>query len=243
MTELTGLKTILMFNRLPEAALAEVAAALKSRTLAAGEVLFAMGDPGDELFIVKTGRVAIYAPDPDKPGDERPIRIFEAGEALGEMALIDNQPRSLSARALEPAEVLILTGDDFRRLLRTYPDMALAVMAGLNDRIRYTTDFLSEVRGWIQRVAAGQYDRSFAASKDYQDSSIESLAAEFAQMAAQVQQREEELRKEVLELRIEINEAKRQKQLEEITETDYFQTLQSKAKTLRQREKNRQVSE
>ncbi len=235
MTETTGLKTILMFSRLPEAALDEVAAALKPRALASGDVLFTMGDPGDELFIVKVGRIAIYAPDPAKPGDERPIRIFEAGEALGEMALIDNQPRSLSARAVDAAEVHVLTGDDFRRLLRAYPDMALAVMAGLSDRIRYTTDFLAEVRRWIQRVAAGQYDRSFAAGQGYQDHSLQSLAADFAQMAAQVQQREEELRREVQELRIEINEAKRQKQLEEITETDYFQTLQSKASSLRRR--------
>lgn len=235
MTEIAGLKSILMFNRLPGAALTEVAATLKSRVLAAGEILFMMGDPGNDLFIVNTGRIAIYTPNPEKPGDEHPIRIFEAGEALGEMAIIDNQPRSLSARALETTEVRVLTGDEFRRLLRDYPDMALAVMGGLNDRIRYTTDFLSEVREWIQRVAVGQYDRSFTASKDYQDHSIENLAAEFAQMAAQVQQREEELRREVQELRIEINEAKRQKQLEEITETDYFQTLQSKAKTLRRR--------
>ncbi len=235
MTEITGLKTIVLFNRLPEAALNEVAAALKPRTLAAGDVLFTMGDPGDELFIVKAGRIAIYTPDPAKPGDERPIRIFEAGEALGEMALIDNQPRSLSARAVDTAEVHVLTGDDFRRLLRVYPDMALAVMASLSDRIRYTTDFLSEVRGWIQRVAAGRYDRSFAADQGYQDHSLQSLAADFAQMAAQVQQREEELRREVQELRIEINEAKRRKQLEEITETDYFQQLQSKASSLRRR--------
>ena len=54
-------------------------------------------------------------------------------------------------------------------------------------------------------------------------------------MAAQVQQREEDLRREVEELRIEINETKRQKQLEEITETDYFQTLQNQAKKLRER--------
>ena len=235
MTEITGLKTILLFNRLPETALNEVAAALKSRTLADGEVLFTMGDPGDELFIVNAGRIAIYTPNPQKPGDEHPIRIFEAGEALGEMALIDNQPRSLSARALEPAEVLILTGDDFRRLLRAYPDMALAVMAGLNDRIRYTTDFLSEVREWIQRVAAGQYDRRFAASKDYQDHSIESLAAEFAQMAAQVHQREEELRKEVMELRIEIDEVKRRRQTEEITETEDFKELLKQARSRRKR--------
>jgi CRP-like cAMP-binding protein len=235
MTEIAQLKNILLFNRLPETALNDIAAALKPRALAAGEILFAMGDLGNELYIVHAGRVAIFTPNTAKPGEEHPIRIFEAGEALGEMAIIDNQPRSLSARALEASKVLVLTGDDFRRLLRDYPDMALAVMAGLNDRIRYTTEFLSEVREWIQRVAAGQYNRTFAASKDYQDRSVTALAAEFAQMAAQVQQREDDLRREVQELRIEINEVKRQKQLEEITETDYFQTLQNQARKLRER--------
>ncbi|HOU14134.1 MAG TPA: cyclic nucleotide-binding domain-containing protein [Anaerolineae bacterium] len=235
MTDIAQLKNILLFNRLPESALHDLAAALKLRALVAGEILFAMGDPGDALYIVNTGRVAIYTPDTARPGTEHPIRIFESGEALGEMAIIDDQPRSLSARALEASEVLVLTGDDFRRLLHAYPDMALAVMAGLNDRIRYTTEFLSEVREWIQRVAAGQYDRTFAASKDYQDRSVTALAAEFAQMAAQVQQREADLRREVQELRIEINEVKRQKQLEEITETDYFQTLQNQARKLRER--------
>ncbi len=235
MTDVAQLKNILLFNRLPESALNDIAAACRLRALAAGEILFAMGDPGDELYIVQQGRVAIYTPDAAKPGAEHPIRIFEADEALGEMAIIDKQPRSLSARALEASAVLVLTGDDFRRLLLAYPDMALGVMAGLNDRIRYTTEFLSEVRDWIQRVAAGQYDRTFAASKDYQDRSVTALAAEFAQMAAQVQQREEDLRREVQELRIEINETKRQKQLEEITETDYFQTLQNQAKKLRER--------
>ncbi len=235
MTEIAMLKNIPLFSRLPEAALSDIAAVLRSRTLSPGEVLFALGDPGDELYIVRTGRVAIYTPDAARPGSERPIRIFEANEALGEMAIIDNQPRSLSARALEAGEVLVLTSDDFRRLLLTYPDMALAVMAGLNDRIRYTTEFLAEVREWIQRVAAGQYERTFTASKDYQDRSIEALAAEFAQMAAQVQQREEDLRREVQELRIEINEVKRQKQLEEITETEYFQSLQTRISSLRKR--------
>jgi len=235
MMEIAQLKHILLFNRLPDDALNDIAAVLKPRALTAGEVLFARGDPGDEMYIVRSGRIAIFTPDAAKPGEEHPIRILEANEALGEMAIIDNQPRSLSARALEAGEVLVLTGDDFRQLLRTYPDMALAVMAGLNDRIRYTTEFLSEVREWIRRVAVGQYDRTFAAIKDYQDRSIETLAAEFAQMAAQVQQREEDLRRQVEELRIEINEAKRQKQLEEITETDYFQTLQNKASLLRRR--------
>ncbi len=222
-----------LFNRLSERALGEVQAALKPRQLDSGELLFNQGDSGDELFIVQEGGIAIYVPSKDNPGAERPIRIFGPGEALGEMALIDNRPRSVSARAIDASAVLVLTGDDFRRLLRQYPDMAITVMGGLSDRIRYTTDFLSEVQDWVKRVAEGKYDRTFKPNTNYQDRSIAALAADFAQMAAQVQKREEELRKEIMQLRIEIDETKRQKQVSEIVETDFFQDLQSKARSMR----------
>jgi CRP-like cAMP-binding protein len=235
MTESNPLKNVPIFSRLSDEALAEVAGALDTRQLKAGEVMFNLGDPGDELFVVQEGRVAIYVPSEDKPGQELPIRIFEAQEALGEMALIDNRPRSLSARALDPTQVLVLTGDDFRRLLREQPDMAFAVMGGLNDRIRYTTEFLSEVQEWVRRVAEGKYDRKFEPSTDYQDRSITALAADFAQMAAQVQKREEELRKEVMRLRIEIDQAKKERHVGEIVESEYFQKLKSQAQDLRKK--------
>jgi CRP-like cAMP-binding protein len=233
MLEAIGLERIQMFSRLSEEALQEVASALVSRSLDAGEIMFNLGDPGDEMYIVQEGRVAIYMPSEEKPGEEQPVRIFMSQEALGEMALIDGQPRSLSARALEPSRVLVLTGDDFRRLLRQFPDMALGVMSGLNDRIRYTTQFLGEVQEWVRRVAEGKYDRQFTASRDYQDNSITALAAEFAQMAAQVRQREEQLRQELRQLRIEIDQAKRERQVSDIVESDFFQELTEKAKRLR----------
>jgi CRP-like cAMP-binding protein len=242
MADLSGLRQILMFNRLSEQALGEVQAALKPRQLAKDELLFNQGDPGDELFVVQAGGIAIYVPSKDTPGSERPIRIFGPGEVLGEMALIDNRPRSVSARAIDDSAVRVLTGDDFRRLLRQYPDMAVAVMGGLSDRIRYTTEFLSEVQDWVKRVAEGKYDRAFRPSADYQDRSIAALAAGFAQMAAQVQKREEELRKEIMQLRIEIDEAKRQKQVSEIVETDFFQDLQSKARSMRKQRGEPDVS-
>lgn len=102
MTETTELKQISLFSQLDDQDLATAAAALKTRQLAQGEILFNLGDVGDELFIVQSGRIAIFTPSQDKPGEEQPIRIFEPGETVGEMALIDNHPRSLSGRSLEP---------------------------------------------------------------------------------------------------------------------------------------------
>lgn len=236
MIEIGLLRRIQLFSRLSDDALAEVTGALETRQLEAKQVLFNMGEMGDELYVVRRGSVAIYVPSQDKPGEEQPIRIFGADEVLGEMALIDNQPRSASARALEASEVLVLTGGEFRQLLLRYPDMALAVMSGLNDRIRYTTDFVAEVRQWVKRVAEGEYDKQFSSTSEYQDRSIGALAAEFAQMAAQVQEREQELRRELVQLRVQVDQDKRKRQVEEIAGTDYFQALKGQAKKLRGQE-------
>ncbi|MBN1890090.1 MAG: cyclic nucleotide-binding domain-containing protein [Thermoflexales bacterium] len=235
MSDTSDLKKVLLFSRLSDQVLSEVGAALEARPLASGEVLFKQGDSGDELLIVRQGGVAIFVPSQDKPGAERPIRIFGPGEALGEMALIDRRPRSVSARAVEASQVSVLSGDDFRRLLRELPELALAVMGGLSDRIRYTTDFLAEVQAWVKRVAEGKYDQSFEPGAGYEDRSITALAGDFAQMAAQVKKREEELRQEVMQLRIEIDEAKKQKQVGEIVESEYFQSLKAQVAELRKK--------
>jgi CRP/FNR family transcriptional regulator, cyclic AMP receptor protein len=257
MIEPTKLREIYIFSHLSDETLAQVAATLEMRHFADGKVLFHKGDPGDEMFIVQEGSVAIYEPSEDQPGKERPMRIFRAGETLGEMALIDLQPRTLSARAMQPTQTLVLKGDEFRRLLRD-PAMAMAVMASLNERIRYTTDFLGEVRDWMGRIAAGQYEtaqffsdmqdwvkqvaegeyeRLVEAGSQYRDKTIATLAAEFARMATQVRQREDALRQEIAQLKIEIDEAKRKREVADIVESEYFQALKAQAEDLRRKRK------
>jgi CRP-like cAMP-binding protein len=250
------LKNSYMFSRLSEERLAEIQAGLESRSLETAEVLFNMGDPGDELFIVESGQVAIYAPNQENPGQEKPIRIFRAGGILGEMALIDRQPRSLSARALEPSRVLVLGGSNFRHFVEEDSNLAFAVMYGLSDRIRYTTEFLNEVRnwvgrvtqgdyssdqfldevrGWVQHLSAGEYEEAYR-PKIYHDQTLATLAAEFAKMAAVVHQREKELQQEIAQLKIEINDAKRKEDVQEIKESEYFRSLQAQIKAMREQQ-------
>jgi CRP-like cAMP-binding protein len=240
MTNNISLKNIPMFGRLSDETLAEVYAALKSRNLKTGEVVFNQGDEGDELIVVEQGEISIFAPIVDGEGTEKPIRIFGPGEVLGEMALIDQKPRSLSARAEKETVILTLGVKEFKNLLSDNPEMAFSVMSGLNERIRYTTDFLSEVRKWVQRVADGDYQHDeIAGSGDkYKDETISSLAAEFAQMTARVQEREDELRKEVIKLQIEVDEKKRKQDVAEILDSDYYRSLKEKAKQMRQRKQD-----
>lgn len=246
-----------IFRRLSADRLAEVGRELERRTLAAGQILFNQGEPGEELFIVQDGCVAIFAPGDGPPGQENALRLFGAGDVLGEMAVIDHQPRSLSARAVEPTRLLVWRGDSFCRLVEQDPEMSLAVMGGLNDRIRYTTEFLNQVRHWVGRMSAGKYrSEQFVHEMEewvrqvtggdaaggpggvtvrYHDEMLATLAAQFAQMATQVREREEALRRQVEQLRIEIDVARKQRQVSEIVDTEFFQSLKERAATLRRR--------
>ncbi len=232
-----ALNRIALFAQLPAEALAEVEGLLQPRALAAGEILFHQGDPGDELIIVQDGQVSIYVPEPGAPEKGQPIRVFTSGGMLGEMALVDQQPRSASARAETAAHILTLRRDDFQRLVAENPDMSAALMGGLSERIRYTTDFLGEVRQWVQRITAGDYQAGMAVedSGKYQDPTLATLAAEFSAMAAQVKQREETLKQEVAMLRIEIDEARRREEASQIMDSDFYRSLKEKARSMRQK--------
>jgi len=232
-----ALNQIALFAQLPAEALAELERLLQPRTLTAGEVLFNQGDPGNELIIVQEGQLVIYAPEPGEPAKGQPIRVFTSGGMLGEMALVDQQPRSLSARAESAATILALRREDFQRLVAENPKMSAALMGGLSERIRYTTDFLGEVRQWVQRITEGNYQAGMQIedSGKYKDPTLATLAAEFSAMAAQVKQREDTLKQEVAMLRIEIDEKRRKEEASQIMDSEYYRSLKEKVRSMRQK--------
>jgi CRP-like cAMP-binding protein len=235
MTPTVLLKSILIFKALSDEAIEQVADGLKTRTLQTGEVLFNLGDPGDEMIIVEQGKIAIYMPDDGQPQAGQALRIFQPGDILGEMALIDHQPRSASARAETDSVIATLDIKTFKRLLEEHPDVAMGVMSGLSNRIRYTTNFIGEVRQWMQKLAEGNY-QGIETPAEMQDSSLSALAADFVRMAARVREREEKLQQEVAQLRIEIDEAKRRQEVTQITGSEYYVSLKEKLKALRDEE-------
>ena len=96
---------------------------------AAGDVIFAEGDKGDAMFVVRTGEVTI----------ERGGRVMETlsgGGVFGEMALIDGSPRSATARAKTDCEVAPINEKTFLFLVHETPFFAIAVMRTLADRLR-----------------------------------------------------------------------------------------------------------
>jgi CRP/FNR family cyclic AMP-dependent transcriptional regulator len=124
-----------LFSTLDKKELKEVAKSCYERTYSAGTTIFSQGDTGVGLYVLKSGKVRIMqAHDPDKAEDE--IAVLGPGDVLGEMALLDDLPRSASVIAFEDVTALLLPVWEFRSILRSHPDIALKLLAVLSRRVR-----------------------------------------------------------------------------------------------------------
>jgi NADH dehydrogenase len=86
-----------------------------------GQIIFREGDRGDWLYIVGDGAVEVLRPGPD--GAETPVRRLEAGECFGEIALVNDGPRTATVRAAAPSTVLAVDREAFQALFATLPPL------------------------------------------------------------------------------------------------------------------------
>ena len=99
-------------------------------------------DPGDALYVVVGGRVKVVLIGED--GKEVILSVLKDGDFFGEMALIDDEPRSAHVIAMEDTDLLVLRREDFQRCLEGQPRMALSLLRALSGRLR-KAEFLLEL--------------------------------------------------------------------------------------------------
>ena len=104
------------------------------RRYASGERLFLEREPGDAVLVLQSGRVKLSSI--TDGGREALLGIREPGELIGEMSAIDEAPRSATATAMEPVEVLALSSKAFTAYLERTPGVALVLVRMLNRRLR-----------------------------------------------------------------------------------------------------------
>jgi CRP/FNR family cyclic AMP-dependent transcriptional regulator len=133
------------FDGLTRDSLSLIAQATTEETHALGTRIFQFGDPGDKLFIILEGKVRISR-EVSGIGEEA-LAVLGAGEVFGEMALLDESPRSADARAHERCRLLVMTKDAFDDLLFLHKDLAYEVLWAcvrmLSARLRETNDKLT----------------------------------------------------------------------------------------------------
>ena len=96
--------------------------------------LFSEGDEAEELYVVRSGRVAIAKRSSD--GRESVLALMESGDLFGEMPLFDGEHRSADARALENTELLVVPYPPIKSVLEERPELLWEVVALLSRRLR-----------------------------------------------------------------------------------------------------------
>lgn len=139
MTELADeLAGIAMFAGLDRPLLERLGAASRPRRLVRGQLLCGEGEPSDQLYLVRKGRLRVFRG--SAHGDELVLSIVGPGESIGELSVVDERPRSASVDALESAQVLAVPSVLARELLRENPAAAWRVALALAGRVRRLTD-------------------------------------------------------------------------------------------------------
>ena len=133
----TILERTRLFRGLPAATIRQISALSTRRSYGAGTLVFSQADPGDALYGVATGKIRISASSPD--GREMFLNIMEPGDTFGEIALLDGRPRTATASATAPSELIIIMRDHFLALLEREPKLVGHVVQLLCERIRWTS--------------------------------------------------------------------------------------------------------
>ncbi|MBI4492022.1 MAG: cyclic nucleotide-binding domain-containing protein [Chloroflexi bacterium] len=123
------LRSVPLFERLPDQALDRLALLCEYHTFSDGEVVFQQGDSGDRMYLVVAGRVLLFHS--DRAGNVRQLAALGPGGYFGELALLSDNPRSAGAECAGETELLSLSGRDLKRLLAESPQAMRGIVGGI----------------------------------------------------------------------------------------------------------------
>ena len=108
-----------------------------------GQALFHEGDPGDRLYIIRSGKVKLGRRSPD--GRENLLSVLGPGEMFGELSLFDPGPRTATASAVADARLFELTHPELVKWVDRYPSVVTQLLAALARRLRRTNETLGDL--------------------------------------------------------------------------------------------------
>ena len=111
-----------VFKELTQEALEAIAGAVQPQVVSGKKVLFREGDPGDCLYIIRSGSVRIFRR--NEEGMHLDISIKGPGETFGEMALLTGEPRSADVETLGETHLMVLSKDQLDRIIGDFPDIS-----------------------------------------------------------------------------------------------------------------------
>ena len=128
------LRSVPLFRQVAEADLVALAQLIRERQFPKGSLILSQGDAGEALFLIKGGQVKVTVVAED--GREVILSVLGAGSFFGEMALVDDEPRSAHVIAMEDSSLLVLRREDFYARLRSSPEVAISLLREISRRLR-----------------------------------------------------------------------------------------------------------
>lgn len=205
---ISALENARLFSGMLAEELHALAQTAELRVYAAGQNIFQEGDPGDGMFVMVEGLVQVSALVSD--GQRRVLSRVKAGDFFGEMAVLDDEPRSATATAENDTKAYFIGRDDLMRVLDHSPKLAVSLMREFSRRMRDSNrHYIQEVLQAERLTLVGRFARSIV--HDFKNPlNIIGLAAEMmgmekatAEMRVSAQKR---IRKQVDRLSNMINE-------------------------------------
>jgi CRP/FNR family cyclic AMP-dependent transcriptional regulator len=132
-----------IFEELPKELIDEVMDLAQHRRWPSGTVIFQRGDQGNYMILLTKGRIKVSLF--TTHGKELSLRHFEAGSLIGEMAVLDGEPRSADATAAASSEGYVIGKSEFRAFMARHPAATDAVVNFLCQRLRETNQTLETI--------------------------------------------------------------------------------------------------
>ncbi len=139
-----ALRCVDFFTPMGEEALGRLAATSRTGLYAEGEVVIRQGAPGDELFVIQRGEVAVTL---DRGGSPLEVARLQPGSFFGEMSLLTGEPRTATVRASKECELLVVDKAGFGRVLEAFPELAERVSEVIAGRQAGLTSKMGEAAG------------------------------------------------------------------------------------------------
>jgi len=126
------------FSELAQSEAEQLVEQSQTRSFPAGAILFSEGDQGESMYVIKEGDVKVYAS--DENGKEVILQFLRAGDFFGELALIDDAPRSASIVTLTPVKVVVISKAAFMKFLSANGETAFNLIRSLSRKVRALTN-------------------------------------------------------------------------------------------------------
>jgi CRP-like cAMP-binding protein len=143
-----------------------------------GTVLFNEGDEGEELYIIRSGKVAIRK---RVPHGDIVVAVLEKGDFFGEMAMLEHIPRTAGAEMVEDGDLIVIDSEIFGDMVKSNPEIAVRMLRKYSLRLRETTKQMEELAARAEGVVSpppsgATVERELTAAKPAPPQQAEALA-------------------------------------------------------------------